>query len=487
VAGALNFNNDDNSVSEFKEKVGEAAERILSWVEEDLPITVISHLDADGLAAAGIVGAMLERLKASFKIRIVKQLDEESLRELSSEANVPIIFADLGSGQKDLILSILPDSSVVILDHHQPLDLEVPGAVEVNPHYFGIDGAKHISSAGVAYFVAKAVSSDNVDLSPVAIVGALGDRQDCGKRRNLIGLNESIVVDASEANLVEVKFGLRLFGFESRPVVKSLEYTIDPLIPGLSGDFNACMNFLKRIGIPPADEDGNLRRMSDLTSQELRSLMVNLVKYMLSKGIESKEAESIMGTIYVLPRELPGSPLRDAREFASLLNACGRLGSPSIGVAVCMGRRGLILEKAEDLAAEYRRVLLKYVNWLTRNLDKVRRTQYLQVIYGGDVVDDRLVGTLMSIALSSRILSPKKVAVALASSSEDKIKVSVRADRKLVEKGLNLGLAIREAASAVGGTGGGHDVAAGAQIPAGSEEDFIRILDELIGKQLSGG
>jgi len=30
-------------------------------------------------------------------------------------------------------------------------------------------------------------------------------------------------------------------------------------------------------------------------------------------------------------------------------------------------------------------------------------------------------------------------------------------------------------------------VAAGAQIPAGSEEDFIRILDELIGKQLSGG
>jgi len=483
----LNLNNGDSSISEFRGKVEEAAERILSWIEEDLPITVVSHLDADGLASAGIMGVALERLKASFKIRIVKQLDEELLRELSSEANVPIIFTDLGSGQKDLILSALSVSSIVILDHHQPLDVEIAGGVEVNPHFFEIDGSKHISSAGVAYFVAKAVSQDNVDLAPVAVVGALGDRQDCGKRRNLIGLNELIVRDAVEADLVEVKFGLRLFGFESRPVVKSLEYTIDPLIPGLSGDFNACVNFLKRIGISPTDEDGNLRRMADLSQQELRSLMVNLVKHMLSRGIESKEAESIMGTIYLLSKEPPTSPLKDAREYASLLNACGRLGRPSIGVAVCMGRRGAVLEKAEELSSEYRRVLLRYVNWLTRNLDKVRHTEHLQVIYGGEIVDERLIGTLISVALSSRILSPRKIAVALAQSSEGKVKVSARADRRLFGRGLNLGLAIREAASAVGGIGGGHDVAAGAQIPAGSEEDFIKILEELIGEQFSGG
>jgi len=475
---------DDSSISKLSDRVDFASKTILDWVEQDQPITVVSHLDADGLAAAGIIGSMLERLNVAFKVRIVKQLDEDSLKELSSEPISPIIFADVGSGQKDLIYSNLPEHSVVIIDHHQPLEYELERCVEVNPHLFGIDGSRSISSSGLSYLVAKSVDLNNVDLAPIAVVGALGDRQDSGKRHNLVDLNESIVKEAVEAGFLEVKFGLRLFGFESRPIVKSLEYTIDPLIPGLSGNYNACLKFLERIGITPVDEDGNLRRMSDLSSNELRSFMVNLVKYMLSKGIESKEAESIMGTIYIISHEPPTSPLRDAREFASLLNACGRLGVPSIGVAICMGRRGEVLDKAEKLTSRYRQTLLKYLDWLSRNLDKVRQTRFLQVIYGGDYVDDRIIGTLISIALSSRILSPKKVAVAFAVSPEGKVKVSARADKALARRGLNLGLAIRDAASQVEGVGGGHDVAAGAQIPLNSEEDFIEVLDKIIAEQL---
>lgn len=473
-------------MSKLSDRIDFASRMILEWVKQDYTITVISHLDADGLAAAGIVGSMLERLNATFKIRILKQLDEESLKDLSSEPISPIIFTDLGSGQKDLIYSNLPECQVVIIDHHQPIDFEFENCVEVNPHLFGIDGSRSISSSGLSYLVAKSIDLNNVDLAPVAIVGALGDRQDSGRRHNLIDLNESIVKEGVEAGFLEVKFGLRLFGFESRPVVKSLEYTIDPLIPGLTGNYNACLKFLERIGISPVDEDGNLRRMSDLSSDELRSLMVNLVKYMLSRGIESKEAESIMGTIYIISHEPPTSSLRDAREFASLLNACGRLGLPSIGVAICMGRRGEVLDKAERLMGRYRQTLLKYLNWLSRNLDKVRQTRFLQVIYGGDFIDDRIVGTLISIALSSRILSPRKVVIAFAVSPEGKVKVSARADRMLARRGLNLGLAIRDAASQVDGIGGGHDVAAGAQIPLNCEEEFIEILDKLIAEQLGG-
>lgn len=477
---------DDSSVSKLRDRINFTSNVILEWVEGDQPITVISHLDADGLASAGIIGAMLERFNVAFKIRIVKQLDADSLKDLSSEPIAPIIFTDLGSGQKELIHSILPECPVIIIDHHQPVEYEFEGCIEVNPHLFDIDGSKSISSSGLSYLVARSVDSNNVDLAPIAVVGALGDRQDSGKRHNLIGLNESIAKEGREAGLLDVKFGLRLFGFESRPIVKSLEYTIDPLIPGLSGNYDACLKFLERIGISPVDEDGNLRRMADLSSSELRSLMVNLVKYMLSRGIESKEAESIMGTIYIISREPPTSPLRDAREFASLLNACGRLGFPSIGVAICMGRRGEVLDRAEKLTGRYRQILLKYLDWLSRNMDKVRQTRFLQVIYGGDFIDDRIVGTLVSIALSSRILSPKKVVVAFAVSPGGKVKVSARADKSLAGRGLNLGLAIREAASRVQGIGGGHDVAAGAQIPLNSEEYFIEILDKLIADQIGG-
>ena len=45
--------------------------------------------------------------------------------------------------------------------------------------------------------------------------------------------------------------------------------------------------------------------------------------------------------------------------------------------------------------------------------------------------------------------------------------------------------AIGEAARAVVGDGGGHDVAAGATVPAGREREFIDRVDDLVGEQLA--
>lgn len=45
-------------------------------------------------------------------------------------------------------------------------------------------------------------------------------------------------------------------------------------------------------------------------------------------------------------------------------------------------------------------------------------------------------------------------------------------------------MAIGEAARAAGGTGGGHDIAAGAFIPRDSKQEFLRILNNKIGLQI---
>jgi RecJ-like exonuclease len=39
---------------------------------------------------------------------------------------------------------------------------------------------------------------------------------------------------------------------------------------------------------------------------------------------------------------------------------------------------------------------------------------------------------------------------------------------------------MREASEKFGGTGGGHDVAAGAQVPIKSREGFLILVDELV-------
>ena len=52
--------------------------------------------------------------------------------------------------------------------------------------------------------------------------------------------------------------------------------------------------------------------------------------------------------------------------------------------------------------------------------------------------------------------------------------------------GMDLSSAMRGIAEKVGGAGGGHNIAAGATIPASRMEEFIELLDEFVGAQLGG-
>jgi single-stranded DNA-specific DHH superfamily exonuclease len=67
---------------------------------------------------------------------------------------------------------------------------------------------------------------------------------------------------------------------------------------------------------------------------------------------------------------------------------------------------------------------------------------------------------------------------------DELVKVSARGTRALVENGLDLSFALREAAKSVGGEGGGHNVASGASIPPGTAEQFIAKVDEIVAEQL---
>jgi single-stranded DNA-specific DHH superfamily exonuclease len=67
---------------------------------------------------------------------------------------------------------------------------------------------------------------------------------------------------------------------------------------------------------------------------------------------------------------------------------------------------------------------------------------------------------------------------------DDMIKISARGTKPLISRGLDLSLALRKAAEAVGGNGGGHTIASGASIPPGTEERFLAIVDDIVGEQL---
>jgi len=236
------------SFSSFDERASSIAE-VLSRIPSGEEMLIISHLDADGLSAGSLMLQALLRSGASPQLRIVKQLDEEVIKEVSQSKLRFIVFTDMGSGQKSLLKNI-GDRTFLVVDHHPPEQVETD-LLELNPHLFGFDGSTDLSAAGTAYLLAVKMNKANRSLIPLAIVGALGDIQDKGERGMLVGINARIVEDAEKDGALIVKKGLKLYGFESRPLAQCLAYTMEPYLPGLSGDEGACYKFLKDLGIEP--------------------------------------------------------------------------------------------------------------------------------------------------------------------------------------------------------------------------------------------
>lgn len=474
----------DEQYSGFLSSADKAANTILETVKQSGLIHVFSHLDADGVAAAGIVGKALFRLDARFRIRITQWIEDKIVGEILSDKPQLIIFTDLGSGYVDLLNEKLSDFKIVILDHHQVVGKESDNFVQVNPHLHGVDGAKDISGSGVAYFVARALDKINVDLAPVAVVGALGDLQDKYDQRTLRGLNQKIVDDATSTGHMTVEKDLIFFGRETRPILKALTSTTSPFIPGISGDENNSLAFLKSLGIEPMNGDKR-RALRDLSEDEKKRLCSKLADHLVSKGLHY-EVRNLIGSVYILNNEEPWTPLRDAREFAVLLNATGRMERAGLGVAVCMGDRGPSLEAANKLLEDYRRTINKYLGWVMEKPERMKEFDNIYVVFGEDFIKDKMVGAISSILVSS-LPNPEKPLIAYSNLQEEGIaKISARTMDTVVSKGVNLGEIMQVAAEKFHGKGGGHNVAAGAQVRIEEVGGFVRIVDELVGRALKG-
>ncbi len=472
-------------VESFLASAAQAAKAILETVEKDGFIHVFSHLDADGVAAAGIIGKALFKLDARFRVRVTQWIDEKIISEIITDKPQLVILTDFGSGYLDLLSEKVPDFRVLILDHHQITGkVDNGNFVQVNPHLHGIDGATDISGSGVAYFVAKAINAENVDLAPISLVGALGDLQDKNEERKLGGLNQLIVEDAVAAKLVTVEKDLTFFGRETRPIHRALAASTSPFIPGLSGEEDKTLAFLASLDIKPKEGE-RWRALRDLTGDEKKRLSSALADYLISKGLHA-EVSSLIGNIYVLNREEPWTPLRDAREFALVLNSTGRMDRPSLGIAICMGDRGGALEEANKVLEDYRKSISTYLGWMMEKPERMKEFEHIYVIYGETFINEKIIGTISSIMVSG-LEHPEKPLLAFANIEEENAaKFSARTTDMALSKGVNLGDVMRIASEKYGGKGGGHNVAAGAQVPIDQVENFLNTVNELVGKQLRG-
>jgi len=460
-------------------RAAEAAGILKDRASHGSKILLLSHYDADGLSAVGIMGSSLARIKANFLLRVIKELDPETLDEaLRCEPDL-LVLTDIGSGYLDGLARTAEEHEVVIIDHHPPTGTAAQRVVQVNPHEFGIDGATQISAAGLAYLVARKLSPMNVDLSVLAVVGALGDMQDKNNERRLRGPNELAVQDAVSCGCIKTDKDLLFFGRETRPIHRALALTTTPYLPHLSGEEDNCTALLVAHKIPLKVGE-RWRTTSDLSREEKQTRLSAIVELLVSKGFKGNKALELIGTVYTITNEPAGSPTRDAREFSSMLNACGRMDRQGLAVSICLGERGIVLDEVQELIASYRKTLAEYMDWLAETPSAILELETVCVVRGEDKIGENMTGAFSSILSSAGHLKPNKATIVAARSRDGGVKISARAPEILLKKGVDLGLALQKAAATLGGFGGGHNVAAGAHIQTANPEDLYRMIDNLI-------
>lgn len=452
--------------------LADKAKECAGYIKKHSSALVVSHIDADGLTSAAIMGKALLRSGIDYRIIFVKQLDLKKLQGFSDMNPELVIFTDLGSGMLDAIISL--KMNAVVADHHQPQGTH---KYHINPHIFGFNGGIEISGSGMTYFIAREMG-DNADLCALSIVGAVGDLQH-SKHGQLIGLNRVILEEGVKNNVLKNEKDLMLFGKQTRPVFKLLQYSTDIYFPGLTGSEEASIEFLKRLGIRQQGE--KWRRWIDLDASEKQKIVSALMQFGLSAGLPGFKVERLIGEVYTLLREREGTEVRDASEFSTLLNSTARYDNAEIGLEVCMGDRERSYDKACSLLNEHRKNLVEGLNFVKEK--GITELQNLQYFDSGNKIRETIVGIVAG--MSASFVRNRNLPIIAFADSESGVKVSSRGNHDLIRKGLNLGAAISEAAKVVGGTGGGHDIAAGAVIPNDSKNEFLKILDMKIGSQLN--
>ena len=278
-----------------------------------------------------------------------------------------MIFTDIGSGYLNLLKELSCD--IIIIDHHEIEGFHSENMIHINPLNFDLE----FSGSGTTYLLAKEVLNHN-SLAPLAIVGTIGDT------------NYSINSKVFETPMIEIESGLNLFGRFSRPLYKALE------LSGISGigDPSKALQFLSEIGIQ-SQREGEWRTFNDLTVEEKTKLTDAIVKESLSN--ENFKKELIFGDVLTL-KQFPDE-LKDAKEFATILNATANMNEPAIGIALCLGSKKA-LEYARGVVKGYRKLIGNYLNLIENNPQSIKQKDFATYILAGETINENMIGTVVS-------------------------------------------------------------------------------------------
>ncbi|MGL6298269.1 MAG: DHH family phosphoesterase, partial [Methanobacteriaceae archaeon] len=381
----------------------EATEKIKEHIVKGNIIRIISHNDADGLSAAGVLAKAIKEEGGDFHLTILPRLRDTNVKDLAKEKYDFFIFSDMGSGCLEQINYLKGD--VVIADHHPPQYSDNLGEddlndtiTHVNPHLFDIDGTRDISGSTTSYLSIRNLDvNSNSDkevpknhLAPLALAGAFGDMQ---YYEGFHGVNKLVGEDGLNSETMEIHQDLKIVSKNTEPLYKSLAYTFNPALIDLSGDLESSVEFLERAGISYGI------KFSDLDGEEKDILKDELIKI----------NPAIFGDVYTVPKE--NSHVQNIEDLANILDSCGKNKKFGLGASIAIGEREQALDAGIDIQRKYRENLSKGLSWIKR--EGAVQLDNIQYIYSNDKNIKPLLGPISSISIALKTITEEKPIISL--------------------------------------------------------------------------
>lgn len=435
----------------FYEDLTAAAERI----EKADEIRIIAHYDGDGTSSAIILASALDRLGKHYHVSFIKALDSESFRtRILEDGESTTIVVDAGSDQLKNVPEI---KGIIVLDHHFYDETEVSG-LNINARKYGIDGTREACGATMAFLMALRLDENNRDLFPFLMAGIIADKQDIGEYR---GLNRILYDHYS--GMAEKVHTLNL---EGDTILNALVYSTDPFFLDITGNVEKTQNFLKELQIDPQT------RFLNLNEDQKRLLGKKLSLKLISQGIGTEALKYLESDIL----RFPGDDFT-SKELGAVIDGNTKVDANAVAMQYFLGDGNA----RKELVDNWKIFKTKLIDYAYRSFSQIFNLSNVNYFYAPE---SEMAGAVCGILML--YLAPQDKPLVGFNVGPDDTKVSSRGTRRMVQKGLNLSTVMKNATSEVGGSGGGHDIAAGAVIPKGKEKVFIeavnRIVKEAYGK-----
>jgi single-stranded-DNA-specific exonuclease len=424
---------------------------------------VVYHYDADGIASASSLLRAFARLGYPAQATPLLHVERDRITDLLHRTAQPMVVVDTGASWLDLFSK--HSHPVIVLDHHRYPGVPDPPPLPdhfafVNPLDWQVDGMVELCGATLSWLFTIFLDAVNWDNAPWGLSGAIGDRQHVGGFR---GLNATLVEEAVRRSVIVRRGGLPLFGPTLGEAIAS---SIDPFLRGLSGHPEAATSWLSGLGLDAGRSPGSL------TPEEVGRLRAAMKAQLERSKVLPEFVRALDTERWFLP-----ALGWDAEELSNLQSAAGREGIPGVGVAIALGDPAAV---ARSRAAE--------TAWRTGILRGMLRIEAGEIrtmsgVRWFESPDTPLAGTQAGLSVAY-LLPPDRPVLVFSDGGTAPTKVSGRGLLRQVERGLDLSTALRDAAAAVGGEGGGHRVASGATIPPGSRDRFLEVANREIARQL---